>query len=93
MQQSFKIYILICFLLLLGLHESDAQQSPKPGKYTMQRRQAKMELSSPGDVSVKTYTKLEKNDLISRGKNSQHQPNKSGTMYRNPKKYLKKIHY
>ena len=93
MQQSFKIFILISLLLLLGIQESDAQQSPKPGKYAMQRRQAKMELSSPGDVSVKTYTKLEKKALISRGKNSQQQSNKSGTVYRTPKKYLRKVHY
>lgn len=52
MKQSLVLFLFLLFWLQISL----AQQAKKDGKYSMQRRQEKLAMSSPGDVSVKTYS-------------------------------------
>lgn len=58
-----KITGLILLLLILQLHFSFAQQSKKAAGYQLQRRQEKLSMSSPGDLSLKTYTHLKREML------------------------------
>ncbi|HUM48488.1 MAG TPA: hypothetical protein PLD84_16265 [Chitinophagales bacterium] len=51
--------LFLFFLFLLFWSQTlVAQQVKKDGKYSMQKRQEKMAMSSPGDVSDKTYSDL-----------------------------------
>lgn len=58
-----KITALLLLLLILELHFSFAQQSKKTARYQLERRQEKLAMSSPGDLSLKTYTHLKKEML------------------------------
>ncbi len=58
-----KITALLLLLLILELHFSFAQQPKKPARYPLERRQEKLAMSSPGDLSLRTYTHLKKEML------------------------------
>lgn len=58
-----KIAALLFLLLMLELHFSFAQQPKKTARYQLQRRQEKLAMSSPSDLSLRTYTHLNKEML------------------------------
>ncbi|MGB3075177.1 MAG: hypothetical protein WBB36_07640, partial [Chitinophagales bacterium] len=79
---------LIFFILFLigALQFSLAQQTIKEGKYSMQKRQHKLEYSNPGDVSIRTYTHLKKENLIAKPHSNNNYSKKTAATYRETKK-------
>lgn len=91
MQKS-AITLWLLFMLLLYSAQSNAQQIQKASKQNIPRRDEKMKMSSPGDVSLKTYTRLQKSEMITRGNSPAKRYAKPGKdMY--PAKRLKRLNY